>query len=64
MDYGYLQHGDGFGPFSTEKVSIRHLYADNYEVWFQGHWRKLHIQVKRLYIVYMGARITVLFDGA
>ena len=64
LHQGYLQHGSGAsGPFRTELVTLRHEGADRYSVRFEGRWRKLHIQVKRLYIWYLGRKISVLFDG-
>lgn len=64
MDYGYLQHGTGTnGPFRTEKVTVRHLYADRWEARFEGRWRKVHMQVKRTFIIYRGAKITIQIDG-
>lgn len=62
-DYGYLQHGSGRGPFRTERVSVRHLYLDNWEARFEGRWRKVHVQVGRLFIVYFGQRIAIQIEG-
>lgn len=64
MDYGYLQHGQGTGgPFRTERVTVRNLYADKWEARFEGRWRMVHIQFRRLYIVYRGERITIQIEG-
>ncbi len=61
---GYLKWGEGTsGPFLTESVKVRHLYADNYEAWYEGRYRKVHIQVKRLYVVIRGKKITIIIDG-
>lgn len=60
---GYLQHGTAPGPFRTESVPVRHLYADNYEAWFEGKWRMVHIQIKRTYIKYNGEKITIQIEG-
>lgn len=63
-DYGYLQHGKGTnGPFRTERVTLRHCGADNWAARFEGAWRKVHIQVNRLYIVYRGEKITIQIEG-
>lgn len=63
-EYGYLQHGEGTsGPFRTEKVKVKHLYADNWQVFFEGKWRKVYIQVNRTFIKYQGNKITVSIDG-
>jgi hypothetical protein len=64
MNHAYLQHGAGTaGPFRTEKVALKHTHLDNYMVRFEGRWRKVHIQVKRLFIVYLGTHINVLIEG-
>ncbi len=64
---GYLQHGQGYGPFRnslrTERVNVMHEFGDRYQVWFEGRWRRVHIQVKRTYIVYRGAKITLQIEG-
>lgn len=62
-DYGYLQHGKAPGPFRTEKVRVKHEYASNYLAWFEGKWRRVHIQVKRTFIVFRGERITIQIEG-
>lgn len=64
QDIGYLQHGQGTsGPFRTESVPIRHLHADNWEARFEGRWRKVHIKVKSLHIIYQGKRIPIQIWG-
>ena len=61
---GYLQHGEGTkGPFRTEGVSVKNEYADRWLARFEGRWRRVHIQVNRLYIVYRGERITIIIEG-
>ena len=63
-DFGYLQHGTGTaGPFRTERVTVRHDYADRWSVRFEGRWRRVHIQVNRTFIVFQGERITVQIEG-
>lgn len=63
-DFGYLQHGSGArGPFRTERVIVRNEYADRWRAFFDGRWRRVHIQVGRLYVVCRGERITILIDG-
>jgi hypothetical protein len=63
-DYGYLHHGQGtIGPFRTERVRIRHEFADRWSVKFEGRWRRVHIQVNRTYIIFQGERITVQIEG-
>lgn len=61
---GYLQHkASPVGPFRTEAVIVRHDYADNYSARFEGKWRRIHVQLKRLYIVFQGERITIQVEG-
>lgn len=62
-DYGYLQHGTAGQPMRTEQVLVQNEYADRWLAFFEGKWRRVHIQVNRLYIVYAGERITVQIDG-
>jgi hypothetical protein len=63
-DIGYLQHGHGTsGPFRTERVSVKHEYADRWLARYEGRWRRVHIGVRRTHIVYRGARITVQIEG-
>lgn len=62
--YGYLKHGAGtIGPFCTEEVTVRHKCPGIYEAWFEGRWRKVHVQIKRLYITYKGEKITIKIEG-
>jgi hypothetical protein len=64
MDYGYLQHGEGTkGPFRTETVRIHNEYGDRWLAYFEGRWRRVHIQLKRLYIVYNGEKINIQIEG-
>jgi hypothetical protein len=64
QDHGYLQHGGGTaGPFRTEKVWVRNPYADDWTAFFEGRWRKVHIQVNRTFIVFQGKRITIQIEG-
>lgn len=63
-DVGYLQYGAGTdGPFCTESVRIRHLFADKWEARFEGRWRKIHIRANRTYIVYQGEKIKIQVNG-
>ena len=56
INIGYLQHGEG----NVEEVTIRHTgKCDHWEARFEGKWRKVHVQVKRTFIVYMGKKITI-----
>jgi hypothetical protein len=66
METGYLQHGEGSGPFHTEAVPIKvnaWPKADTWLAFYEGKWRLVHVQVKRLFIVYKGERITILIEG-
>lgn len=62
-DIGYLHHGEGtHGPFRTESVRVVVIF-DRWFAWFEGRWRRVHIQVRRPYIVYQGQKITIQIDG-
>lgn len=64
IDYGYLQHGKGTnGPFRTERVEIKNEYGDRWLAWFEGKWRRVHLQVKRTFIVFQGEKITIQIWG-
>ena len=60
---GYLQHGTAPGPFRTEAVKLTHEGADRYKARFEGRWRRVHIRVKRTFIVYRGDKITIQIEG-
>lgn len=63
-DIGYLQHGAGTaGPLRTESVRIKNEYADKWLAFFEGKWRRVHIQLRRTYIVFQGEKITIKIDG-
>ena len=62
-DYGYLQHGTAGQPMRTQRVLVQNEYADRWLAFYEGKWRRVHIQVNRLYIVYAGERITIQIDG-
>lgn len=63
-DRGYLQHGHGTaGPFRTDSVSIRCEYGDRWQALFEGRWRKVHIRVSGLFILYRGQRIVIQIEG-
>ena len=60
---GYLQHGTAPDPFRTEAVTIKHEYADRWLARFEGRWRRVHVQVKGLFIIYRGERIAIQIEG-
>ena len=63
-DFGYLQHGAGTsGPSRTERVTVKNEYGDRWLAHFEGMWRRVHIQVKRTFIVFQGERITIRIEG-
>lgn len=63
-DHGYLQHGHGTqGPFRTERVRIKNEGADRWLAFFEGKWRRVHIQVNRTFIVFRGERVTIQIEG-
>lgn len=63
MDTGYLQHGTAPGPFRTQAINVKNEYADKWLAFYEGKWRRVHIQVNRLYIVYAGERINIQIEG-
>jgi hypothetical protein len=64
IDYGYLQHGRGTaGPFRTERVVVRNEFGDRWLARFEGRWRRVHIEVRRTYIVFSGEKITIQIEG-
>lgn len=60
MDVGYLQHGRGT---RMESVRVRHTAPDIYHAWYEGRYRLVHVQLRRLFIVYRGERITIQIEG-
>ena len=63
-DRGYLQHGHGTaGPFRTESVPIRNEWGDRWQARFEGRWRRVHIRISGLFIIYRSERITILIEG-
>ena len=58
MDTGFLIFGK-----AKQMVPVKHLYLHEWIALYEGRWRKVHIQVKRTYIVYMGKKITIEIDG-
>lgn len=61
---GYLQHGAGTaGPFLTQRVIVKHEYADRWLAMYWGRWRRVHIQVNRTFIIYRGEKITIQIEG-
>ena len=64
LDIGYLHHGHGtIGPFMTEAVKVKNEYGSKWLAWFEGKWRRVHIQLKRTYIVFNGQKITIQIEG-
>ncbi len=64
MDIGYLHHGTGTtGPFRTESVKVKNEYADRWLAWFEGRWRRVHIQVNRTFIVWRSEKISIQIKG-
>lgn len=64
MAIGYLQHGYGTaGPFCTEAVRVKNEFGDRWLAQYEGRWRRVHIQVSRLYINFRGERIVIQIEG-
>lgn len=49
--------------FYTQSVPVAHEGADKYLALYEGRWRRVHIQVHRTYIVYMGEKIKIVIEG-
>jgi len=64
LTIGYLQHAAGpLGPFRTERVTVKHEFADRYLARFEGKWRRVFVDVRRCYIKFQGERITIQIAG-
>lgn len=63
MEYGYLHHGKAGKPMLTQKVPVKHEYADRWLALYESKWRRVHIQVKRLFIVCYGEKINIQIEG-
>ena len=44
-------------------MRIRHQFLDRWQAYYEGAWRRVHLQVNRTYIVHRGERITILIEG-
>lgn len=62
-DYGYLQFSDPDGMTRHKLILVKNEYADRWLAWFEGKWRRVHIQVHRLFIVCNTNRITIRIEG-
>lgn len=66
MSHGYLQHGVEGNPMLTEVVIVKQDVWPNAGKWlayYEKKWRRVHVQVKRTFIVYNGEKITIKIDG-
>jgi hypothetical protein len=62
-EIGYLQHGKAGEPMRTESVRIKNEYAGRWLAFFEGKWRRVHIQVRRTFIMFQGEKITIQIEG-
>jgi hypothetical protein len=63
-DIGYLHHGHGTkGPFRTESVRVKNEYGSKWLAFFEGKWRRVHIQLKKTFIIYNGSKIVIQIEG-
>jgi hypothetical protein len=53
----------GHLQLNNTPVPIRHEYADLWLAYYEGRWRRVHMQVNRTYIVYLGLKITIYIEG-
>lgn len=65
---GYLHHGHGTsGPFRTEAVPVKLSgWRPGGQCWlarYEGRWRKVHVRVAGLFVVYRGERIAAQIEG-
>lgn len=63
MEIGYIHHGTASGPFSTERVHVRHICLDQYKAFFEGRWRKVYVGVKMTYIIYKEEKLKIQIEG-
>jgi len=59
IETAYLQHS----PFRAESVFAKNEYGDRWLALYEGRWRRVHIQVKRTFIVYRGTQIEIDMKG-
>lgn len=63
-DYGYIQIGSSTNlPMYTVRVPVKTTGSGNWYALYEGRWRKVHVQVKRLYIVCQGEKFNIVIDG-
>jgi hypothetical protein len=64
-ELGYLQFGNAQElPMYTVSVPVEQKSnGSDWRALFEGKWRKVHIQVNRTYIIYMGKKITINIEG-
>lgn len=62
-EFGYLQHGTATGPLRTEIVAIKNEHGDRWLAFFEGKWRRVHVQVNRTYITFGSKKITIQIEG-
>jgi len=61
---GYLQFKSTRGDcFLTQSVEVKHEYGDRYLVFYEGRWRRVHIQVKRTFIIFQNEKVTIQIEG-
>jgi len=63
-DYGYIHHGEGTnGPFMTQRVAAKMQHPFNWYVQYEGRWRKVHVKLNKVFIIYKGEKLTVQIEG-
>ena len=58
MDKGLLVSGN-----LACEVLVKNEYGSKWLALFEGKWRKVHIQLKRTYIVFYGQKINIQIEG-
>ncbi len=63
-EVGYLHFGQGtIGPYQTIEVPIRGYPPGQWEVRFEGRWRRVHCNISKTWVIYLGQRVPVQIWG-
>lgn len=66
MEHAYIQFVLQGGPMITLSAPAKQDVWPNADKWlvlYESKWRRVHVQVNRLYIVYLGEKLTVQIEG-
>lgn len=59
QDIGYLQHGKQGEAMREQSVPVRNEYADKWQAFYEGKWRRVFITARRTFIKAYGEKITI-----